>query len=229
MSLFDFFKQKTPEEKAAAHLEKMRRTEGERGFAAGAMIPIGSIVEGDISIVRLDPENEQMTISCSNRKTAIPYRAFRTMVVSSEVEIAEGTSPITLDEMNELLEGRAGLFVGEMQATAHIHARWFIRFTFEDDYGVNRTLMFMAYSMRGPYMASAKLHAATLFEETFADILERYHINQPKVEGDAAAPAVEEAAAPALDAGSETPAECTEEEAAAENDAAEESAENTGK
>ena len=78
------FKRKSPEEKEAARIEKMRRTEGERGFGGALMTPVGDLALADIVIVRLDPEQQLLTINCQKRQFSIPYAALRGMTVSSE-------------------------------------------------------------------------------------------------------------------------------------------------
>ncbi len=168
------FKRKSPEEKEAARIEKMRRTEGERGFGGALMTPVGDLALADIVIVRLDPEQQLLTVNCQKRQFAIPYGALRRMTVSSEAEIAKGESAITAQEMQDLLDGDAGQFVGPMDKNATYRARWFIRIEYQDEYNLDKSIMLIAYSMRGFYMATSKLFAAGQFEENFADILTRF-------------------------------------------------------
>lgn len=168
-----FFGKKSPEEKEKARIEKLRRTEGERGFGGALMTPVGELELADICIVRLDPEQKRVCIKCQKKEFTIPYRALISMEVASESQIARGESPITAEEMNALIEGEASIFVGALEKDQIYRARWFIRICYTEADGTERHLIWVAYSMRGPYMASSKLYAAAQFEETVADILTR--------------------------------------------------------
>lgn len=168
------FNRKSPEEKAAEHLEKMRRTEGDRAFGGALMTPVGELALADICMIRLVPDQEALIISCQKRQFAIPYASLRGMTVSSEVEIAKGESAITKEEMEALLADEAGQFIGPLNKDAIYRARWFIRFDYIDERNLPQSLMFIAYSMRGFYIATSKLYAAAQFEENIADILSRY-------------------------------------------------------
>ena len=75
--------------------------------------------------------------------------------------------------MNALIEGDAGQFLGPLSKTVTSRARWFLQLDYVDGTGVPSHLIFIAYSMRGPYIAGSKLYAAALFEETVADIIAR--------------------------------------------------------
>lgn len=168
-----FFSKKSPEEKEKQRIEKLRRTEGERGFGGALMTPVGDLNLADLCIVRLDPAQQCIRITCQKKEHTVPYSALVNMNVASESQIAKGESPITAEEMNALIEGEASAFVGALEKDQIYRARWFIRICYTDADGAERHLIWLAYSMRGPYMASSKLYAAAQFEETFADILSR--------------------------------------------------------
>jgi hypothetical protein len=167
------FSKKTPEEKEAARLEKLRRTEGERAFGGALMTPAGELALADICMVRLNPERQALTIACQKRELAIPYAALRGMVWDSEVHIALGEGSITKEEMERTLDSGADAFVGALNKNADSRARWFIRLDYTDAEGEARSLLFIAYSMRGFYVARSPLYAAVQFEETVRDILTR--------------------------------------------------------
>ena len=76
--------------------------------------------------------------------------------------------------MAALLSGDAGQFVGDLDKNAEARARWFIAIDYADEAGAPQRLVFIAYSMRGPYIARSKLYAATQFEETLNDIMQRF-------------------------------------------------------
>ena len=168
-----FFSKKSPEEKEKARIEKLRRTEGERGFGGALMTPVGDLALADLCVVRLDPAQQCLRISCQKKEYTIPYSALISMEVASESQIAKGESPISAEEMNALIEGEASAFIGPLEKTQIYRARWFIRICFTGPDGAEQHLFWIAYSMRGPYMASSKLYAAAQFEETVADILAR--------------------------------------------------------
>ena len=63
--------------------------------------------------------------------------------------------------MAALLSGDAGQFVGDLDKNAEARARWFIAIDYADEAGAPQRLVFIAYSMRGPYIARSKLYAAT--------------------------------------------------------------------
>lgn len=168
------FNRKSPEEKEAARLEKLRRTEGDRAFGGAIMTPMGVLSLADICMVRLAPEEQALQINCGRKLVSIPYAALRGMSTSSEAQIARDESPITALEMTELLSGDAGQFVGDMDKNAEARARWFIAIDYEDEAGAQQRLIFIAYSMRGPYIARGKLYAAVQFEETLNDIMRRF-------------------------------------------------------
>ena len=172
-----FFNKKSAGEKAAEHLEKLRRTEGDRLFGGALITPVGDLALADICIVQLDPQAQCLRVSCHKKEFSIPYAALTGMANSSEVEIANGQSPISLQEMNALIEGDAGQFLGPLKKNTN-HARWFIRIDYRDTLGAPAHLLFVAYSMRGPYIARSKLYASALFEETVADILTRFPAHQ---------------------------------------------------
>ncbi len=168
------FNRKSPEEKEAARLEKLRRTEGDRAFwrrhhDAGELAFLA-----DICMVRLVPEAQALQINCGRKSVSIPYAALRGMTTSSEAQIARNESPITASEMAALLSGDAGQFVGDLDKNAEARARWFIAIDYADEAGAPQRLVFIAYSMRGPYIARSKLYAATQFEETLNDIMQRF-------------------------------------------------------
>ena len=54
------FNRKSPEEKEAARLEKLRRTEGDRAFGGAIMTPVSSLSLADICMVRLVPEAQAL-------------------------------------------------------------------------------------------------------------------------------------------------------------------------
>lgn len=169
-----FFNKKSPEEKEAARLEKLRRTEGDRCFGGALMTPRGDLQLADICLTRLRPDTQTLVVSCQKKELSIPYANLRGLTCSSEAEIARGESPITAAEMNDLLEGDAGQFVGALDKNATYRARWFLRLDYVDKYGLPQRLIFIAYNMRGFYYANNKLYAAVQFEETLQDIMSRY-------------------------------------------------------
>ena len=168
------FNRKSPEEKEAARLEKLRRTEGDRAFGGAIMTPVSSLSLADICMVRLVPEAQALQINFRRKSGSIPYAALRGMTTSSEAQIARNESPITASEMAALLSGDAGQFVGDLDKNAEARARWFIAIDYADEAGAPQRLVFIAYSMRGPYIARSKLYAATQFEETLNDIMQRF-------------------------------------------------------
>lgn len=169
-----FFSKKTPEEKEAARLEKLRRKEGDRCFGGALMTPKGELQLADICLAQLHPDTETLVVHCHRKELTIPYPNLRGLTCSSEVEILRGESPITAEEMNDLLEGDAGQFVGPLNKNAGSRSRWFLRLDYVDRYGLSQSLIFIAYNMRGFYYANNKLYAATQFEETLHDIMSRY-------------------------------------------------------
>lgn len=169
-----FFSKKTPEEKEAARLEKLRRTEGDRCFGGALMTPRGELQLADICLTQLHPDTQTLVVHCHKKELSIPYANLRGLTCSSEAEIARGESPITAEEINYLLEGDAGQFVGPLDKNATYRARWFLRLDYVDKYGISQNLVFIAYSMRGFYYANNKLYAAVQFEETLQDIMSRY-------------------------------------------------------
>ena len=144
------FNRKSPEEKEAARLEKLRRTEGDRAFGGAIMTPVSSLSLADICMVRLVPEAQALQINCGRKSVSIPYAALRGMTTSSEAQIARNESPITASEMAALLSGDAGQFVGDLDKNAEARARWFIAIDYADEAGAPQRLVFIAYSMRGP-------------------------------------------------------------------------------
>ena len=50
-----FFNKKTPEEKEAARIAKLRKAEGDRGFGGALMTPVGELALADICLTRLHP------------------------------------------------------------------------------------------------------------------------------------------------------------------------------
>lgn len=173
-----FFNKKSPEEKAAEHLEKLRRTEGDRVFGGALLTPAGELSLADICVMRLAPDEQNLIVECRRKQLVIPYANLRGMTTSSEAEIARGESAISALEMNALIEGDAGQFLGPLSKTVTSRARWFLQLDYVDGAGVPSHLIFIAYSMRGPYIAGSKLYAAALFEETIADILTRFPAHQ---------------------------------------------------
>ena len=83
------FNRKSPEEKEAARLEKLRRTEGDRAFGGAIMTPVSSLSLADICMVRLVPEAQALQINCGRKSVSIPYAALRGMTTSSEAQIAQ--------------------------------------------------------------------------------------------------------------------------------------------
>ena len=81
------FNRKSPEEKEAARLEKLRRTEGDRAFGGAIMTPVSSLSLADICMVRLVPEAQALQINCGRKSVSIPYAALRGMTTSSEAQI----------------------------------------------------------------------------------------------------------------------------------------------
>lgn len=61
--------------------------------------------------------------------------------------------------------------MGDLDKNAEARAGWFIAIDYADEAGAPQRLVFIAYSMRGPYIARSKLYAATQFEETLNDIM----------------------------------------------------------
>ncbi len=169
-----FFRKKTPEEKEAARLEKLRRSEGSRCFGGALMTPEGELALADICYVNLHPETETLRVNCHKREVLIPYPNLRGLVCSSEAEIARGESPISPEEMETVLSCGADQFVGPLDPNVTYRARWFLRLDYVDDEGAPRSLMFIAYNMRGFYIANNKLYAAVQFEESLKDIVSRY-------------------------------------------------------
>lgn len=169
-----FFSKKSPEEKEAARIEKLRRAEADRGFGGALMTPIGELALADICLTRLHPDTQTLVVHCQKREFSIPYANLRGLTCSSEAEIARGESAITAEEMNALLAGEASQFVGPLDKNATYRARWFLRLDYVDETGAPQSLMFIAYSMRGFYLANNKLYAAVQFEESLQDIMARY-------------------------------------------------------
>lgn len=66
------FNRKSPEEKEAARLEKLRRTEGDRAFGGAIMTPVSSLSLADICMVRLVPEAQALQINCGPQKRFHP-------------------------------------------------------------------------------------------------------------------------------------------------------------
>ena len=160
-----FFNKKTPEEKEAARIAKLRKAEGDRGFGGALMTPVGELALADICLTRLHPETQTLVVHCQKREFSIPYANLRGLICSSEAEIA-------------LIEGDAGQFVGPLDAKATHRARWFLRLDYVDETGAPQGLTFIAYNMRGFYIANNKLYAAVQFEESMQDIVSRYANSQ---------------------------------------------------
>lgn len=167
------FNRKSPEEKEAARLEKLRRTEGDRAFGGAIMTPVSSLSLADICMVRLVPEAQALQINCGRKSVSIPYAALRSMTTSSEAQIARNESPITASEMAALLSGDAGQFVGDLDKNAEARARWFIAIDYADE-PRPATAGFHCLQHARPYIARSKLYAATQFEETLNDIMQRF-------------------------------------------------------
>lgn len=169
-----FFGKKSPEEKEAERLEKLRRHEGDRAFGGALITPVGTLALADICMVRLEPEGRLLSISSGfHKRHEIPYSALRGMAIGSESQIAKGESAITAEEMAEIVAGDAGQFLGPMKKSETARARWFIALDYEGEDGAPQRLLFIAYSMRGPYFSSAPLYASVQFQETLEDILQR--------------------------------------------------------
>ena len=169
-----FFKKKTPEEKEAARLEKLRRNEDARCFGGALMTPEGDLALGDICYVSLHPDTQMLRVNCHKREVLIPYPNLRGLICSGEAEIARGESPITPEEMETIFACGADQFVGPLDPKATYRSRWFLRLDYVDAEGSPRSLMFIAYNMRGFYIANNKLYAAVQFEESLRDIMSRY-------------------------------------------------------
>lgn len=174
-----FFSKKTPEEQEAARIEKLRRTEKDRGFLGCMLHPMGEILLGDVSIIRFDPANEKMTITCERRKAEIPYAALRGFTVSNEHEIVRGESAITEEELNRLLLAGADQIFGDLGKMEEKRTRWFIRIDYEEE-GEMKTVTSFLYNARGPYMSRSKLLGAAQCEEIVQDILMRYREALPE-------------------------------------------------
>ena len=140
------FNRKSPEEKEAARLEKLRRTEGDRAFGGAIMTPVSSLSLADICMVRLVPEAQALQINCGRKSVSIPYAALRGMTTSSEAQIARNESPITASEMAALLSGDAGQFVGDLDKNAEARARWFIAIDYADEAGAPQRLVFLQHA-----------------------------------------------------------------------------------
>ena len=78
-----FFNKKSPEEKAAEHLEMLRRTEGDRAFGGALITPTGDLALADICIVQLDPQARCLRVSCHKKEFLIPYGALTGMTSAS--------------------------------------------------------------------------------------------------------------------------------------------------
>ena len=120
-----FFNKKSPEEKAAEHLEKLRRTEGDRAFGGALLTPAGELSLADICVMRLAPDEQNLIVECRRKQLVIPYANLRGMTTSSEAEIARGESSISaapafsLSRSDFLVPGIATR-LGRLQS---IHAR----------------------------------------------------------------------------------------------------------
>ena len=102
-----FFGKKSPEEKEADRLEKLRRHEGDRAFGGALITPVGTLALADICMVRLEPEGRLLSISSGfHKRHEIPYSALRGMAIGSESQIAKGESAITAEEIRAALRIR---------------------------------------------------------------------------------------------------------------------------
>ncbi len=168
------FKKKTPEEKAAANLEKLRRTEGEQGFAIALMHPAqGDLALGDMSIVRLFPETQELRVTCHKKYIAIPYRNLRTIHFASEVQILKNQCAVSPEEMDALLENGANQFMDALRSNKP-SCRWFMRLDYVNAESELQHIYGLVCTARGYYKSECKLYAADQFEVIFADILSRF-------------------------------------------------------
>ncbi len=167
------FKKKTPEEKATARLEKLRRDEACQGFAAALMHPVGDLALGDVSIVRLYPDTQELAVTCHKKRHAVPYKNLRSVSFASEKQIYHNEGPISSEEMNTLLENGADQFVEPMQGHKN-KLRWFMRLDYATDEGDTQSIYGLLCTARGYYASASKLYAADQFEVIFADILSRF-------------------------------------------------------
>ena len=66
------FNRKSPEEKEAARLEKLRRTEGDRAFGGAIMTPVSSLSLADICMVRLVRRRCRLTAAAKAFPSPMP-------------------------------------------------------------------------------------------------------------------------------------------------------------
>lgn len=167
------FKKKTPEEKAAARLEKLRRNECDQGFATALMHPIGDLELADVSIVRLYPDTQELAVTCHKKRYAIPYKNLRSVSFVNEKQIYNNEGPVSSEEINTLLENGADQFIEPMQGHKN-NLRWFMRLDYVTDEGDTQSIYGLLCTARGYYASSCKLYAADQFEVIFEDILSRF-------------------------------------------------------
>ena len=168
-----FFKKKSPEEKRAKEIERLRKNEGEQGFALALMHPLGDIALADICIMRLEPENQRLYISCNKKRVNIPYTAFRAVEVCGENDIVQGQAAIKLEEITDLLDAGADKFIGPLGIHRN-NVRWFSRLEYVDEEGQRQKVYGILCTARNYYQARDKLFAADQFEIIFADIMTRF-------------------------------------------------------
>lgn len=168
------FKKKSPEEKAAAQLEKLRRNEGYQGFAIAMMHPAdGDLALGDMAIVRLFPETQELRVTCHKKCVAIPYQNLRAVHCVSEKQIVKNECAVSLEEMDALLEGGADQFIPSLRGNK-ANCRWFMRLDYVSAEGEMQHIYGLVCTARGYYKSECKLYAADQFEVIFADILSRF-------------------------------------------------------
>lgn len=171
--MFLFGSKKTPEEKEAARLEKLRREEANLGFGGAIMTPVAALNLADVCLIRLYPDAKELRVSCMKRAFAIPYQNLRGLAVASENEIAKDCGAISLEEMHTHLTNGCDQFLGYPNATTR-HPLWYARLDFVDEENQMQHLTFIVYSAKGPYRSASPLYAITQFSELLADVMGRY-------------------------------------------------------
>lgn len=168
-----FFNKKSPEEKEAERIEKMRRDEGNRGFGGAIMTPIADLNLADVCLIRLYPQEKELRVSCMKRFFAIPYQNLRGLAVASENEIAKDCGAISLAEMHTLLTNGCDQFIGYPSEKTR-HPLWYARLDFVDNENQSQHLTFIIYSAKGPYRSASPLYAISQFNEILEDVMQRY-------------------------------------------------------
>lgn len=171
--MFLFGSKKSPEEKEAARLEKLRREEGNLGFGGAIMTPVATLNLADVCLIRLYPDAKELRVSCMKRAFAIPYKNLRGLAVASENEIAKDQGAISLEEMQTHLTNGCDQFLGYPSATTR-HPLWYARLDFVDEVGQMQHLTFIIYSARGPYRSASPLYAVEQFNAILKDVISRY-------------------------------------------------------